>query len=369
MGKYDSILKEKKKTTITIEEEPKKFPKFLVSCFFILLVLIISYIIYFNNVLTPKNIIIQDSLNTLSKINSLINNFPLLELNNEKNITGNINYNNENFKFNIIKNQHNLNFNISSNNQYINYYLLNDKTYIKIPSITEYISLKSNSLLNIILSLEEKLLTINETKYIKSFYIDNKKPIVEINFTLNTIELNEIFKLNLEEEIDLIATFKNNAIKNNIEEIKIIINNKTKQERQVIEIKNNKLSYKKNNDIYLLDLEEHENNFNIKITKNDVLYSVLTVATTDNNYIYTYQAIDDIYNLNLKATKNNDIYSYEITKKKQELEEKVTIDLKIEEGYIIENNLTNIVEKNNLNIESYNNNINYFKDKFLRFIN
>jgi len=288
MGKYDSILKEKKKTT-TIEEQPKKFPKFLVSCILIIIVLISSYIIYYNKVLSPKNIVIQDSINIVKKYSSLIKNAPLLEFKNENNLTGTIIYGPDTFNFNLVKNNNNLSFNISNNNKFINYYLLDNKTYIKVPSITEYISLNSNFSINTLLSLEEKLSTIKEDKYIKNIYFANKKPIVEINLTLNTNELNEIFGFGLEEEYEVIATFKNNAIINNIEETKIIINNKTTLERKVITIKENELLYKINNDTYKMILESKDNNFTLKINKNDILYSVLTGTTNESNYIYTYQ--------------------------------------------------------------------------------
>ena len=369
MTKYDSILKEKKEKTIP-KEKIKKFPKFLISFTLIIIVLIISYVIYFNKILSPKNIIINDCMSILKNYTSIIQNLPIQEFKNENNITGNIEHNLDKYDFNLIKNTNNLSFNIYNNNNYINYYLLNNKAYIKVPSINEYIYLPSTISLNTLLSLEEKIKEIEDNKYLKSLYFNNKEPIVEINLSLATTDINKIFGTSLKDNYNIIATFKNNAIMNNIEEIKIIINNTTKSTRNTIFIKDNEITYKTPYDNYKIALETNNKDFIIKISKNDTLYSVLSGTSTINNYKYTYQIINKIYNINIISTKNNNIYNYEITKKKDEVEDTLNINLKVENTYLIEEDATNFIDADNgLIKDSYNNDINYFKDKFKNFLN
>jgi len=125
MSEYDSILKKKKKVEEVVEEE-KSFPSFWVSLFLILVVFVISYIIYFNKVLSAKNILIYDYLSVLDRYSFIVDNIPIEQYNNEKNIVGVINYGSDRYDFNLLTNKKNgsIKFNIYNNNKYIDYYLL-----------------------------------------------------------------------------------------------------------------------------------------------------------------------------------------------------------------------------------------------------
>lgn len=369
MSEYDSILKGEKKIEV-VEKEPKKFPKFWVSFFLIIIVLVVSYIIYFNNVLSAYNIIINDSVKILNKYNTLSRNIPFDEYKKENNLVGTISYKEDIFNFNFIKNVDNLNFNISNNDKYINYYLISNSSYVKVSSVNEYVLINSLFNINSLIELRNNLSKIDKNKYIKNIYLEGEKPIVEVNLTLSTTELNDIFGFNLVDDCEVIATFKNSAVMNEIEEIKIIINNKTTLERRVITIYEDKVLYKINDDTYKLVLEPNGDDFMLKISKNDVLYSVLSGTNNSDKYTYTYQVINTKYNISISTSKTTDGYFYEITKKENELEESLNINLKVENSYVIENKATNFVDLNDELIkQAYSSEINYFKDKFSYFIN
>lgn len=369
MNEYDSILREKKKKKVVVEEQPKKFPKFWVSLLLIILVLVISYVIYFNKILSAKNIVLNDSLEVLKKYSSLIKNVPVNEFSNEKNLVGTISYGSDKYNFNLVKNNDNLGFNISNNDKYINYYLVDNKAYVKVPSVNEFVSLDYTFSINTLLKFSDILDNISEDKLVKNVYFLNQKPVVEVNLSFDSKRVNEIFELSLKDDYSVIVTFKNSAIMNEVLEIKIAINNETKSDRRVITMNGNNITYTVGGDTYSIVLEESDNDFTIRTSKNDILYSVFRGIDNEDNYQYSYQIIDKVYNINLFTYKNSDGYKYELKSKKNEIEEVIDITLNIENSYLIEHDAANFIDYSNQLVTSkYNNDINYFKDKFLKFV-
>lgn len=370
MSDYDSILKEKKRKKDDVKEENiKEFPTFSLSFICIIIFIIVSYVIYFNLVLSPKNIVISDCQNVLSKYGSLIKNVPLKEFYEEKKIVGTVNFEQEEHKFSFIKNNGDVEFNISNDDRFVDYFVVDDKSYVKVPSIEEYVLLDNVFSVSSFLEFESKLNNIDESKYLKSIYLKDERPVVEINFSLNTSDLNRIFGVELSDEYEVLATFKNNAITNKIIEIKIVLNNNTNSIRKVITINDEFILYNSGEDVYKIILQENKDNFIIKISKNDQLYSVFSGVENEENYHYVYQIIDTIYNINIYAYKNENGYLYEIVKKNNEIEKKMSINLNIDNTYLIEGDINNFIDDDNKIIsDNYNNDINYFKDKYLEFI-
>lgn len=369
MSEYDSILKEKKKK-ITVKEETKKFPKFAISLVLILVVLIVSYIIYFNSILSPLNIIVSDYEKIVDKYGVMTKNVLIEEFQKGNNLIGTIEYDNLIYDFNLLKDGENFNFNISNNDSYINYFLVNNNSFVKTNSITDYVSVAPLFTVNDFLLLKDNLSAISSDKYIKSFYFVEERPVVEINLTLDTKELNEIFGVYLQDDYEVIATFKNNAFTNDIEEIKFIINNKSKLDRRVITVDEDKILYVIDDVTYKIVLDYNNNDFMMKISKNDVLYSVFNGNVVEDGFVYTYQIIDTIYNISITSTKSGEEYLYKIVKKEDDLEKEVDISVKVGDRYVIDVVKTGLLDKDNgLISESFNNDINYFKDKFLEFVN
>ena len=214
MSEYDSILKEKKKKKEPIiKVEPpkkKKFPTISLSIISVIIALIISYIVYYNTILAQDKIIINN-LNTLRKAyQNIFNNLNLDSFNND-NIEGLITYNETN-NYSFIKDK--------------------DNYYLKTPSLNKYINNKYATGVNI--NVDNILENVSKDKYIKTFYLEGKVPVVQIDLVLERVELEKIIGMKLINEYEAIITSRNHALTNEILSIKVVINNK-------ITIKNNLL--------------------------------------------------------------------------------------------------------------------------------
>jgi len=294
MSEYDSILKEKKKKIEPIiKKEPpktKKFPTFPLMLLAVMLVFIISYIVYYNTILAKDKIIINN-------LNYLKNNY--------KNIIDNLNLNafdNDNIEGTITLNETN------------QYSFLKDKNnyYLKTPSITKYINNNYNNNYNNI-EIKNILSSVPKDKYTKVFYIDNKVPIVESTLILDRNELEQILKRTLINEYEVRITSLNHAISNEILNMKISITNKITSDRKVIIVENNNIYYTDANHDLRFNITIKNNDFNIKIYKNDLLYSVITGSEKINTYDYKYQIIDKLYTINLSTRIEEDKYIYDFT--------------------------------------------------------
>ena len=372
MGDYDNILKVKKREDFEDSkiEDIKKFPKFSISFVLILIVLIVSYVIYYNNVLSPSNIIVNNYNEVFNKYFKIIKNIPLTEFMDENNLNGTILYKEDEFKFNLIKNQNNYNFNISNNDRFINYYSTLDKSYSLVNGINEYVIIPKLVFdINNLSMLKDNLSKIDSNKFIKSLYLVDKRPVVEVNLTLNTVEINDIFGFNLVDDCEVIISLRNDAIMNELVEFKIIFNNKSTLERKTITFLEDKILYKVGEDNYKLVLTPNNDNFMIKINKNDDLYSILSGVVSEDSYRYDYKVINSNYSISVITTKIDNSYTYDIIKKKDDLEMSLNINLNIENGYMIETGENGFIDKDNELIkETYLNEINYFRDKFSYFI-
>lgn len=318
MKDYDSILKEKKK----YEEEPKErgpkpFPWLRMDIFSIAIVIIISYIFYYNKILTPKNIFLTDLNDLLSQYQIVLNPLNLTTLTNEDyNLEGTIELNNKKYQYIMNKNDDKSNLSISLNNQNLTYYTLDNNTYIKLSSFKEqYIKISQNNYLNIINNLFLYFSNnLKEENFIKKFYLNGTTPIVESNLILKNEDLLINPNLtNLDNSYEVLFTFKNNAITNDIISMKITINNQTTNERAVILYEDKILTYKDDTNNLKFQLETKDHDFTLKIYQEDTLFSVLTGTNKEDSYQYMYQVIDKIYNITLITKEEENITTYEIT--------------------------------------------------------
>lgn len=318
MKDYDSILKEKKKYEEEPKErEPKPFPWLRMDIFSIAIVIIISYIFYYNKILTPKNIFLTDLNDLLSQYQIVLNPLNLTTLTNEDyNLEGTIELNNKKYQYIMNKNDDKSNLSISLNNQNLTYYTLDNNTYIKLSSFKEqYIKISQNNYLNIINNLFLYFSNnLKEENFIKKFYLNGTTPIVESNLILTNENLLTNPNLtNLDNSYEVLFTFKNNAITNDIISMKITINNQTTNERAVILYEDKILTYKDDTNNLKFQLETKDHDFTLKIYQEDTLFSVLTGTNKEDSYQYMYQVIDKIYNITLITKKKENITTYEIT--------------------------------------------------------
>lgn len=318
MADYDSILKEKKtyEEPIVKNTEPVTFPWFQIDLILISLIIAISYMVYFNIVLTPKNIFLNDLKIVSNKYRSILNPLDLSILNDKTyNLNGSINIDETNYIYKLSKDNNKLNLILNKDDLSLNYYTISNERYIKLSNFNElYYKLSDTNSTNILTSLKNYITNnLNKDKFIKKFYIKDNIPIVESNLILNNEDLLKIFNLNnINNSYKVLLTFKNHAISNEIMEIKLKINNLTTDERILITYDDKYLTYKSDNNNLKFELISNNEDFRLNIYKDDILYSVLTGTNKETSYQYLYQVIDKVYNLTLNINKDNNLTSYSL---------------------------------------------------------
>lgn len=359
--KYDSILKEKK---VYIEEKPKnnhpRFKKSLFIAFFIsIIIIIISYIIYFNTVLASESIFLNNISKVLNKYSAIYKDIGLNYESKNYNFTGTITFNNLKYNYEFLKDKDKTSKILSQGNNSIMYYYDGNNNYITTSKLNNqyikttrnlytfsdykeqidnnqndiytflYHKLLEDSILNLddtmynlenysslIEDIKSNFVSLNSNKYTKKVYIDNGKPVILINLILNTQDLNTIVNANknnlqLEDNYAISIDMKNDAIQNNILFIKVIINNKTTDKRTVINYENGNIVITDNEgNKSKFEINTNPKNTNLKYYKNDVLYSVLTETKENTKNIYNYQVINELYSLKLTKDGSNNNYSY-----------------------------------------------------------
>ena len=323
MNQYDSILKEKKikKTEINEPTSRKKFPTFTLSLIATITIILISYIVYYNTILSKEKILINNISILKEQYQTIIENLYL------------DNFSKANIEGSIILNETNKYAFKKDNNNY----------YLNGPTLNKYIdnSFSSNFNLNL-----KYLSTLNKDKYIKTFYIKNKIPTVETNIVLSKVDLEELLGIMFLNDYEAIITCENNAITNEIINIKIIINDKITWERKVINFHNNTIYYKDSNNDLHFDILLKNNDFTIKIYKNDILHSVINGIEKVNTYNYSYQIIDKLYTLNLITRTESDKYIYEFSSSINSVKSTLTLSLSD-----ISSNLFELVNYQDLSVE------------------
>lgn len=335
MADYDSILKEEKK----YEEEPpkpKKFPWFKIDLLCIILVLIIGYVFYFNNILNPKQIFFDDLEEITTQYQSLFTPLLLQELSTNNNLEGTIKINETTYNYNINKNDTNFGLSLSKDDEYIIFSQLQDTSYLKVSNFKEEY-LKRNNINNyskIINNLKKNLTTyLTENKFIKRSDLYNPTPLVISELTLTNEDLKQLTGLTtIKDSYEVLLTIKNHAITNNIISIKAIIKNKTTNKRIVITYDNETLNYKDDdNNLHFKLSKTNDKDFELRILKDDTLYSVLKGTTKEKSYQYSYKIIDEIYSIDLEVKKEKEIITYDINsiieKNDEKTDNKLTINV------------------------------------------
>ena len=359
MTDYNSILKEEKKyeePVLIPNKKTKKFPWFKIDLICLILILIISYLVYYTTILTPNNIFLNDLKILADKYQKILNPLNLTSLTNDNyNLIGTIYLNDKNYNFKLNKNKENLNLNLNQNDLFLNYYITTDKEYIKLPNSKEqYYQLNINNSPNIIANLKTYLSNnLPKAKFIKKFDINENTPIVESNLVLTNEDLKTALTLNSQtNSYEALLTFKNNSITNDIISIKITINNLTTNERKVILYEKGNLTYKDDNQNLKFQLEEKNEDLTLKIYQNDILFSVLTGTRQESSYQYTYQVIDEIYNITLKVKHENNTYYYEISSIIEKNNTTITPTMNIELQHLDKINYENTEISNAINYET-----------------
>ena len=385
MGQYDSILKEKKKYEDNPQKQnPKKnkIKKYIIlDILAITIFLIISYVIYYQKILSPKNIFLYDIKQFQNIIEKIIK---PLQLNfNQSNyyLEGILKLNENNYEYTVNREKKKLRLTLKNNENNFIYYLDNITSYSKVNNTFEhnYIEKIDDGKWNTLQFLTENLdKVINNEQFIKRLNIENQTPIVEVILILNKEQLNQLLGTPMiKDEIETTITLKNNALSDEIISAKIVINNKTIKKRNVITYQNNSITLTNDNgQKTTFTIQNNQNDFIMKIHKEDALYSVFTGSKKENSYQYSYQIIDKIYNLNLNITYNDNNTTYQfysnISKDDQTIKKSATITNQILSPKSLNENI--ILKKSYQQLskeekEKYKNNIDLLILPIKEFIN
>ena len=362
--KYDEILKEKPKYADPeplISKKNKYFKiSLLVGIILSLIVILISYIFYYNIVLASESIVLNNINKVVKKYNYIYSDIiPSYLDQNNYSIDSTISYNDRKYNYLYVKNGKEQSRTFSNEDRFITFYTVNSKNYIKTSNIQYYIereeSKKNLSDINTMkqsLELEPtafiyselfngvstdlsknyyNLDNVNKTiddirnnfnsyiakdKYIKKLYLLNKKLIVEVNLSLNTNDLNSILgdnNLKLNDNLNVNITTKNDAITNEIDNVKVVINNETQNKRTVITYDNKSVTITDDKGTNKkIVFNKKSNYYDVKFYNNNILYSVLSLENNSNKYVYAYRVIDKLYSINLEVNKENDNVKYKM---------------------------------------------------------
>lgn len=398
---YNDILKEKKvyEESVLKNKHPMLKRFFLLGIFLSIIIIGISYIIYYKTILANESIF----LNNMTKI---INNYSILyknigfnyDLSNNYTLDGNVTAGGNTYRYSFIKDGAKLKRTFSNQNNSSSYYYDGDLSYVKSSKLgnsyieKEYIlySLEDysnkylkitnnfydylyNTLLNnnieeiyqgfynidnynyVLNNIKNNYNNIVNNNYIRKFYFENKRPIVEVDLVLDSNDINNILgngsnNLEVKDDLEVSIIMKNGAIMNDIKNIKIVINNKTTKERRVINYKNNIIEYSDNNGnkSKITLTVNNNNNFSLKYYSNDVLYSVLSGGSDNGKYIYNYQVIDKVYNLKISIKNINNNYSFLLESNIDNNIDNILIDGTFVNEGSIEEDVNDVIKYNNL---------------------
>ena len=321
MSKYDKILKQEKVFREPIVKKSKYTKYIIIYCLLFTMLLITSYIIYYNTVLSPINIIKNDFTSLAKNLENIYQNIIPSQIG--ASLEGTITSEKLNYNYGLIKEGNNYYLDLSTKDSSLQYQITPKITKTNLSTFQNNRITKENKI--DYSKLKNTLNTfLKEEKYIKTFYFDKKTPIVEINFTLTDNDINSLFHTTiLKEKYNIIITLKNDALKNEIKSIKVVVNNKTKNQRSTFEYQNQSLIYQNlKNEKYKFILVNNQKDFNMKIYKNEELYSILLGKSYEKSYTMTYQIINKIYNISLTKTEEKSLTTYKIVFKKEEEESK-----------------------------------------------
>ena len=399
---YDTILKEKG----VYDEAPKSSNNKYFKLFFFLgivislLVIVISYVIYYNTILDNESIFFNNLVKLKDNYYSIYKDIRFdYDIKNNYVIVGNMDVGNDNYGYTFSKYANKVKKVVFNSDKNITYYYDGRDSFVKISSLGDFYirdnknqlndlkyykdNIKSikkdfnsylydsvldknsydlfNQLYNvdnwgtIVSNIKDNYRTnVTSDKYIRKLYFDGKNPIVEVNLILEKSDINNILGvdsgLQIKDDYQLNITMKNSAISNEIKEIKVVINNKTKNTRQVLLFKSKVLYYTDSKD-NKYSIKYNENKNNIQIKKNNVLTSVVQISAKNNTNIYNYKEIDKIYTISLSVEKVKNNFEYGIETNIDDVARAVKISGEYKKGEAINENTVNAINLDSLNLE------------------
>ena len=252
----------------------------------------------------------------MEKYQKVVRNLNLDDFGDDYQLKGTYSYEEKTYQVGIIRNLEKIKLTFGDDEASLAYYVDNQNNFIKLSNFQdEYISLNTKNAILDYQNLSKQFSNyITKDDYIKKFYLDGVNPIVETNLVLSQEQVKNILGLSgQKKQYEVTFIFKNHAFTSEALSMKMIINNLNNNKRYVILYQDEALTISDDQALNLkFTLENKNQDFTLKIYKNDNIYSVLSGVKQEDDYLYKYQIINQIYNISLTVSKAIDHYSYHL---------------------------------------------------------
>ena len=317
MGKYDTILKVKKEYPKKIQEEQthhRHFSKYVIIYLFsIFLILGISYIVYYQTVLSFESVLQNDFFILKKQYTNVFH--PIIPKNviSSSSLEGTLSLENTVYNYGILKEKGKIQLELSNQENYLYSKITSQDYSLKLEKFSSYGLVFEQDILyqDLISRLKEK---ISQIKSAKNLYLEGNIPIVEFAFSLNEKDINDVLGSNiLKDQYNIIVTIKNNALTNEFISFKSAITNQKTGQRSILEYKDKEMIYEVNKaKTYRFNIKNKKKDFQLRIYKNGELYSTFLGESSKYQYTYSYQVINKVYNLKFMIQEEKGGYSYEL---------------------------------------------------------
>ena len=317
MGKYDTILKVKKEYPKKIQEEQthhRHFSKYVIIYLFsIFLILGISYIVYYQTVLSFESVLQNDFFILKKQYTNVFH--PIIPKNviSSSSLEGTLSLENTVYNYGILKEKGKIQLELSNQENYLYSKITSQDYSLKLEKFSSYGLVFEQDILyqDLISRLKEK---ISQIKSAKNLYLEGNIPIVEFAFSLNEKDINDVLGSNiLKDQYNIIVTIKNNALTNEFISFKSAITNQKTGQRSILEYKDKEMIYEVNKaKTYRFNIKNKKKDVQLRIYKNGELYSTFLGESSKYQYTYSYQVINKVYNLKFMIQEEKGGYSYEL---------------------------------------------------------
>ena len=365
MGKYDTILKVKKEYPKKIQEEQthhRHFSKYVIIYLFsIFLILGISYIVYYQTVLSFESVLQNDFFILKKQYTNVFH--PIIPKNviSSSSLEGTLSLENTVYNYGILKEKGKIQLELSNQENYLYSKITSQDYSLKLEKFSSYGLVFEQDILyqDLISRLKEK---ISQIKSAKNLYLEGNIPIVEFAFSLNEKDINDVLGSNiLKDQYNIIVTIKNNALTNEFISFKSAITNQKTGQRSILEYKDKEMIYEVNKaKTYRFNIKNKKKDFQLRIYKNGELYSTFLGESSKYQYTYSYQVINKVYNLKFMIQEEKGGYSYELNSSIEK--EGVTTEKTVKA--VLRNGQNDLLEESTAKRRNYQNLSQEEKEKF-----
>ena len=365
MGKYDTILKVKKEYPKKIQEEQthhRHFSKYVIIYLFsIFLILGISYIVYYQTVLSFESVLQNDFFILKKQYTNVFH--PIIPKNviSSSSLEGTLSLENTVYNYGILKEKGKIQLELSNQENYLYSKITSQDYSLKLEKFSSYGLVFEQDILyqDLISRLKAK---ISQIKSAKNLYLEGNIPIVEFAFSLNEKDINDVLGSNiLKDQYNIIVTIKNNALTNEFISFKSAITNQKTGQRSILEYKDKEMIYEVNKaKTYRFNIKNKKKDFQLRIYKNGELYSTFLGESSKYQYTYSYQVINKVYNLKFMIQEEKGGYSYELNSSIEK--EGVTTEKTVKA--VLRNGQNDLLEESTAKRRNYQNLSQEEKEKF-----